>query len=612
MLSTGSTFYGVDQQAKSNLSEIQELIQKAQYRIGYFIDIDHDILQEWVRKYNECLHQINESKQMNCEIKRILQNLISTIEIIETEGMLLVGNFKPWMSGVGMIKFPYGYTLYGKIQFGILNGQGMIEIYKKNTRLIGTFSQNKLQGNGTIIVRNQYQINGIFQKGKIISGPISIKYLNGSENQVQAELKINGDQIRLGDQEQLRNNISLSNLEFNRPNNVQYKASQFLLGQNKQSSFALYQNDELQLEYRDGKLIYGVGQNHEPNNILLIGKFNQGALFGLGKLIDYNNLFLLEGEFQNSIIIHGKKYHLESNILYEDGQFNKQVQLSGNGKRYFEIAEKKKVCLRMDNQMGKVSDTIILMVKQENVSDFQQNQIMEEGSFNNGILIKGTKFYQNGLIQEKGEFNQNGLINEGERRHPNGYIQEYGIFLDGQLHSKDDMSGRANDNGVIIEVGYFQKGQLNGEGERRHPSGRKKEVGNFSLGLLDGSGKRYYDNEENTLEEEGVFQDGQLHSLTTISKQYYQDGSLKCFGLLQNGLLTTIDGLLYFNEYEMKGVFQNGQVNGTMRILNSKTQMEFRDHHFQSNETFLRAANKANVYLGSQFHTKAQSSYKRL
>jgi len=49
----------------------------------------------------------------------------------------------------------------------------------------------------------------------------------------------------------------------------------------------------------------------------------------------------------------------------------------------------------------------------------------------------------------------------------------------------------------------------------------------------------------------------------------------------------------------MKGVFQNGQVNGTMRIFNSITQKEFKEDHLQSNEAFLRAANKAGVYLGS-------------
>ncbi|CAD8167443.1 unnamed protein product [Paramecium octaurelia] len=610
MSNTDSTFCAADQQAY--LGEIHELLLKAQQRIGYFNNIDHDILCEWVRKYNECQNQINESKNMNQDTQQIqhisqtLQNLISTIEIIETEGMLLVGNFKPWMSGVGMIKFPYGYTIYGKIEFGILNGQGIIEIDQKNTRLIGTFCKNKLEGNGTIIVKNQYQINGMFEKGKIVSGQIQIKYLKGSEIQVQAQLNINGDNIRLDDREQLRKNISLSNLEFKKPDNIQYKASEFLLGQNRQSSFTLYQNEQLQREYRDGKLFYGFGQIQEPNNIQLIGKFENSALFGFGRLIDINNNLLLEGEFSNSIMIHGKKYHLKSNILQEEGQFNIRIQLSGKGKRYFDNADFTEEEGIFEN--GQLNGEGIRYYK----INEQQNQIKEMGHFNHGILIKGTKFYQNGKIMEKGEFNEQGLINEGERRHSNGYINEYGIFLDGKLHSQDDKSGRANENGTIIEVGYFKNGQLDGEGERRYPSGKKKEIGKFSEGQLNGTGKRYYDNEENTLEEEGIFECGRLHSQTTLAKQYYQDRSLRSCGLFQNGLLKSIDGALYFNEYEMKGVFENGQVNGTMKIINSKTKKEHIENHLQSNETFLRAAHKAGVYLGSQFNTEAQQSDKRI
>lgn len=44
------------------------------------------------------------------------------------------------MSGVGMINFPYGYTIYGNITFGILNGKGLIEKNEKKMRLIGTFN----------------------------------------------------------------------------------------------------------------------------------------------------------------------------------------------------------------------------------------------------------------------------------------------------------------------------------------------------------------------------------------------------------------------------------------------------------------------------------------
>lgn len=41
--------------------------------------------------------------------------------------MVLVGKFKPWMSGVGMINYPIGYTIYGNITFGKLNGNGVIK-----------------------------------------------------------------------------------------------------------------------------------------------------------------------------------------------------------------------------------------------------------------------------------------------------------------------------------------------------------------------------------------------------------------------------------------------------------------------------------------------------
>lgn len=44
------------------------------------------------------------------------------------------------------------------------------------------------------------------------------------------------------------------------------------------------------------------------------------------------------------------------------------------------------------------------------------------------------------------------------------------------------------------------------------------EIGNFSKGMLNGNGKKYYDNENNTLQEEGIFENGKLNSTTVISK----------------------------------------------------------------------------------------------
>ncbi|CAD8063331.1 unnamed protein product [Paramecium primaurelia] len=605
MFNTASTVFTSDQQANS--SELQELLQKARERVQYFFDINLDIISEWVNKYKQCLDQMKQNPQQIQDIQSTLQNLIRNIEIIKTEGMLLVGNFKPWMSGIGMISFPFRYTIYGKITFGILNGQGVIKTNTYNTKIIGNFNKNKLQGQGTIIFNNEYQIDGLFDKGKIKSGPIQIKMLNQQQKEIQAQLNIDLDLNELSDQQQFRKKMNLSNFSFKQSDNIIYKAPQFVLGQRQQSSYTLYLNGELQQEYRNGILQNGVGQVITSNNIQLNGRFIDGLLNGPGQLIDRNNNLLLDGEFYNNIMSQGKKYHLEPQILLEEGQFNEQTQLSGDGKRYFNIAGLIKEKGRFVNGQLHGEGIRYYQINE------QQIQIMEKGNFENGILILGTKFYQNGRIQEKGRFNSQGLQGEGERRHQNGYIQEYGIFLDGKLHSKDEKSGRANDNGVIIEIGYFLNGQLEGQGERYHPNGKKKEIGMFSNGQLNGDGKKYYDNEENSLEEEGLFQNGKLDSRNpNISYQYYQDGSIKSYGMFSNGLLTTTDGALYFNEYEMKGVFQNGQVNGTMRLFNSRTEGRFERNDIQSNEEFLRAANKAGVYTSTQFNTNAQKSYKRL
>ncbi|CAD8162823.1 unnamed protein product [Paramecium pentaurelia] len=604
MFNTASTFFTSDQQA--NFYELQELLKKAKERVQYFFDIDLDIISEWVNKYKECSDQMNQDTQQFQYIQSTLQNLIRNIEIIKTEGMLLVGNFKPWMSGIGMISFPFGYTIYGKITFGILNGQGVIKKNQNNTIIIGNFNQNKLQGQGTIIFNNQYQINGLFDKGKIISGPIQIKMLNQQEKEIQAQLNIDSDLIELSNQQQFREKMNLNNFSFKQSDNIIYKAPQFVLGQKEQSSYTLYLNG-VQQEYNNGILQNGIGQVITSNNIQLKGRFIDGALNGPGQLIDRNNNLLLEGEFYNNIMSQGKKYHLEPRILHEEGQFNEQTQLSGNGKRYFNIADLIKEEGRFVN--GQLHGEGIKYYQ----IDEQQIKIMEKGNFQNGILILGTKFYQNGRIEEKGQFNSNGLQGEGERRHQNGYIKEYGIFLDGKLHSKDEKSGRANDNGLFIEIGYFLNGQLEGQGERYYPNGKKKEIGKFSNGQLNGDGKKYYDNQENSLEEEGLFQDGKLDSrILNISYQYYQDGSLKCYGMFSKGLLTTTDGTFYFNEYEMKGVFQNGQVNGTMRLYNSNNEGRFERNDIQSNEEFLRAANRAGVYQSTQFNINAQQSYKRI
>lgn len=44
----------------------------------------------------------------------------------------------------------------------------------------------------------------------------------------------------------------------------------------------------------------------------------------------------------------------------------------------------------------------------------------------------------------------------------------------------------------------------------------------------------------------------------------------------------------------MRGIFLNGQINGTMILLNSITKLEYRADRRQSIEEFLRAAAAAN------------------
>ncbi|CAD8083553.1 unnamed protein product [Paramecium sonneborni] len=579
--------------------QLQDLLIKAKNRIEYFNDINLDIIAQWVAEFNECenlFNQLiqNQDAQKFQEISSTLQKLISEIEIIKTEGMTLVGKFKPWMSGIGMIDFPYGYKIYGQITFGILNGKGVIINTKSQMKLIGIFNNNKLQGNGTIILRNKYEINAQFDNGKITSGLTLIRFFNGVQREITTNLIID------------QNQVQYMNLNYIIGQDFQYIADEFIQNQRPQSSFKILQNQNLIKEYRDKRLINGSGFNEIQDNERLHGMFQDGVLKGQGRLTDRENNLILKGEFENNRFKSGIKYYFQSQNIHENGNFDENRLLYGQGIRYYDYPDR-------IHEQGQFNNGLLHGVGERfynlQIND-QDETFREMGQFENGILIEGTKFYQNGNIKEKGTFNQQGLIGEGERRHSNGYIWEYGIFKNGLLNSENEKSGRVNDQGVFIEIGYFINGSLQGEGERYYNNQQKKETGYFKEGLLHGKGIKYYNNQNNQIQEEGVYKDNQLHS-QEICIQYYEDGSIKSQGSFQNGLLNTNDGALYFNEYEMRGVFRNGQVSGTMRIYNRRTNTEFVSHEFQGNENFLRQAYVKGVYNSNKLNTNAESSEKR-
>jgi len=129
---------------------------------------------------------------------------------------------------------------------------------------------------------------------------------------------------------------------------------------------------------------------------------------------------------------------------------------------------------------------------------FPDGTILQEGSFENGILANEVKsYFQNGSIKAIGNF-ENGL--------PEGSATEFDIKGDTiyQYRYKEgilDGKSEKYKEGRLSEISYYSKGVMDGEYISYHPNGEVYIQGNYRNGRPNGLWL-FYDTEGTVIKEE--------------------------------------------------------------------------------------------------------------
>jgi antitoxin component YwqK of YwqJK toxin-antitoxin module len=225
------------------------------------------------------------------------------------------------------------------------------------------------------------------------------------------------------------------------------------------------------------------------------------------------------------------------------------------------------------------------------VYKLQNNELFYEGTFKNGIIVKGKK-YRNGHIVYEGSFSKNKANGNGKLYAENRFCIYDGKFKDGKKNGKgklysestgkklyegnfkkDEKNGKGieyDENGKKLYVGPFRNNERHGKGTLYYPSGKEKYVGMFYKGREEGKGKRFFENGK--LEHIGQFYRGNLHK----GIQYYLSGSyMKGYFMdnLPNG---------YTYEYDRNGkllsecVMTKGIYDGRCKFYHTNGKIQFK------------------------------------
>jgi hypothetical protein len=257
------------------------------------------------------------------------------------------------------------------------------------------------------------------------------------------------------------------------------------------------------------------------------------------KILNYitENPYSTEIENENSenlvenepVILNGGNYYW--------GQWNENVEMSGNGKYY----------LTEDNVLaeGYWKDGILIQAR-----IFLPDGVYEGDILNNMFHGTGKMIYNDGRVYEGGwvnsskegigmlswpdgskywgHFEKDQINGEGEFIWTNGYKYK-GLFVDGVFEGKGTLKAK---NGNYYE-GEFKEGLYDGHGkfiwEAVQKENKEKYIGSYKCGKKEGKGKYYF---KNGLIYDGLWSNGlpngqgQVESDFKIYKSIWKDGRM--------------------------------------------------------------------------------------
>jgi len=277
---------------------------------------------------------------------------------------------------------------------------------------------------------------------------------------------------------------------------------------------------------------------------------------------------VMKGEWINGQMVTGKI--IIDDELYEEGTFDAEGDLHGNGKRIHDIEEfEEGVFEHGDLQEGKIR------------LSFDEGDIYE-GQFSLGAWNGEGKYTAvNGNVYS-------GLFCNGEFSGEGKYTKSNGDWMQGIFENDEFIEGRIQstyEDGAVYKGEMFD-GERSGRGTYIFASGVKYE-GEFSGNNFNGKGKCTFEN--------GDFQDGLwaeddfIEGVVRMSTDdYVYEGYMKNDAFNGNGKLTRTDGAIY------EGYFIDGEFSGQGKLTYPDGRYKegfFSDDDFISGKVFYKYDN---------------------
>ena len=267
---------------------------------------------------------------------------------------------------------------------------------------------------------------------------------------------------------------------------------------------------------------YGKGKEYFRNNELHIkynGNFDQGEYNGYGELYYENNNLKYKGYFlSNKYHGIGELYHDNNNLHYR-GEF-RNGKIIGGGKIY-------------DKNCNIVYDGEVYNWLEEppNTTPYANQLVIYHGK---GIIYKNSNF--NNFKYKEGNFLYGKLIGECNIYHNNCKLQYKGELLNDLRHGEGKLyfqSGKLEFNGLFQNDKFLKGKQYWDVPLQSSQDSELKFNGEYNLqGQYTGNGKLYYNNPNNSIEYNGIFQYGRFNGQGTL---YYQNEHIDYQGTWING-----------------------------------------------------------------------------
>lgn len=249
-----------------------------------------------------------------------------------------------------------------------------------------------------------------------------------------------------------------------------------------------YEGQFVEGEYCGYGTLYGIMSKYE-------GVFFEGEYNGYGNYWMLNSsdkkVYKVEGTYLNGAINGaGKKYYSDGTILFE-GTYKNGIAVKGSSY----------------------------------LNDGNVQYIGEwDGDNYNG---RGTLYWQNGNIRFEGNWRNNKRSGRGTSYREDGTIEYVGEWQDGQHAGYGKLYF---EDGTLYYEGRFRAGVENGNGTSYYRDGTPRYSGNWSSGNWNGQGTWFWENGQPYYT--GDFVDGQCHGVGTI---YRENGTIDYEGIFKDG-----------------------------------------------------------------------------